>query len=158
MKIDNHIHLAAAASAKQFVSFVKNKIDHEGDTVVLENGQTLRQVFLEAGLNCEHLTIDHFNILADYSVYQRFDNFNNKYSPFRLAQMRKIFLKVENITEGRFFAELTKNVLSRLEHSKGHNSAAEMRLSIYGMERTGNNVINLFKHLFDSVHLMNHPT
>ena len=158
MKIDNHIHLAAAASAKQFVSFVKNKIDHEGDTVVLENGQTLRQVFLEAGLNCEHLTIDHFNILADYSVYQRFDNFNNKYSPFRLAQMRKIFLKVENITEGRFFAELTKNVLSRLEHSKGHNSAAEMRLSIYGMERTGNNVINLFKQLFDSVHLMNHPT
>jgi AMP deaminase len=35
----------------------------------------------------------------------------------------------------RYFAELTKNVLARLEQSKGHTSAAEMRLSIYGMER-----------------------
>lgn len=34
-----------------------------------------------------------------------------------------------------YFAELTKIVFARLEQSKGHNSAAEMRLSIYGMER-----------------------
>lgn len=135
MKIDNHIHLAAAASAKQFVNFVREKLEKEGDTVVMENGQTLQEVFSTAGLSADHLTIDAFNVLADYSVYQRFDNFNSKYSPFRLAQIRKIFLKVENIIEGRYFAELTKNVFSRLEQSKGHNSAAEMRLSIYGMER-----------------------
>jgi AMP deaminase len=35
----------------------------------------------------------------------------------------------------RYFAELTKIVLARYEASKGHASAAEMRLSIYGMER-----------------------
>lgn len=49
--------------------------------------------------------------------------------------MRKIFLKTSNHLQGRYFAELTKIVLARHEASKGHNSAAEMRLSIYGMER-----------------------
>ena len=68
-------------------------------------------------------------------MYQRFDNFNSKYSPFRMAQMRKIFLKVDNAIDGRYFAELTKIVLARHEQSKGHKSGAEMRLSIYGMER-----------------------
>lgn len=135
MKVDNHIHLAAAASAYQFVNFVKEKLENEGDTVVMENGKTLVEVFTENGLSADHLTIDAFNVLADYSVYQRFDNFNSKYSPFKLAQIRKIFLKVENVIEGRYFAELTKSVFKRLEQSKGHNSAAEMRLSIYGMER-----------------------
>jgi AMP deaminase len=135
MKIDNHVHAAAANSAKQFVDFVRNKLKTESDTVVLANGKTLRQVYEDAGLDSDHLTIDAFNVLADYSVYQRFDNFNDKYSPFRMADMRGIFLKTKNHINGRYFAELLKIVLSRLENSKGHNSAAEMRLSIYGMER-----------------------
>lgn len=101
MKVDNHIHLAAAASAKQFVNFVRDKLENEGDTVVMEDGQTLSEVFRVAGLDSDHLTIDAFNVLADYSVYQRFDNFNNKYSPFRMAQMRKIFLKTDNHIDGR---------------------------------------------------------
>lgn len=88
MKVDNHIHLAAAASAKQFVNFVRDKLENEGDTVVMEDGQTLKEVFKAAGLDSDHLTIDAFNVLADYSVYQRFDNFNGKYSPFRMAQVR----------------------------------------------------------------------
>ncbi|KAL7441718.1 hypothetical protein ACHAXH_004756 [Discostella pseudostelligera] len=134
MKIDNHIHLAAAASAKQFVNFVRDKLEKEGNTIVTEDGQTLKEVFEKAGLDSDHLTIDAFNVLADYSVYQRFDNFNNKYSPFRMAQMRKIFLKTDNHIDGRYFAELTKIVLARHEQAKGHCSAAEMRLSIYGME------------------------
>jgi AMP deaminase len=93
-KVDNHIHLAAAASAKLFVDFVREKLETEPDTVVLEEGDTLKEVFDKAGLDADHLTIDAFNVLADYSVYQRFDNFNSKYSPFKLAQMRRIFLKV----------------------------------------------------------------
>lgn len=135
MKVDNHIHLAGAPTAKQFVNFVREKLRTESDTVVLSDGSTLGEVFEKAGLDSDHLTIDAFNVLADYSVYQRFDNFNSKYSPFRMAQMRKIFLKMENHIEGRYFAELTKIVLARLEQSKGHNSASEMRLSIYGMAR-----------------------
>ncbi|GMH69643.1 hypothetical protein TrLO_g11240 [Triparma laevis f. longispina] len=134
-KCDNHIHLAAAASAKQFVDFVREKLEVEGDTVVLEEGDTLKEVFDKAGLDADHLTIDAFNVLADYSVYQRFDNFNSKYSPFKLAQMRRIFLKVDNHIEGRYFAELTKRVFDRHEKDKGHRALTEMRLSVYGMER-----------------------
>jgi len=98
MKVDNHIHLAGAPTAKQFVNFVRDKLENEGDTVVFEDGQTLSEVFKDAGLDSDHLTIDAFSVLADYSVYQRFDNFNSKYSPFRMAQMRKIFLKVSKST------------------------------------------------------------
>jgi AMP deaminase len=134
-KIDNHIHAAAAPSAKQFVDFVRTKLDTEGDTVVSSDGKTLSEVFYGAGLDRDHLTIDAFAVLADYSVYQRFDNFNAKYSPFRMADMRRIFLKTTNHIGGRFFAELLKIVLNRHETGKGHNSACEMRLSIYGMER-----------------------
>jgi len=134
-KIDNHIHAAAAPTAKQFVNFVTRKLETEPDTVVSKDGKTLRQVFAEAGIDKDHLTIDAFNVLADYSVYQRFDNFNAKYSPFRMADMRRIFLKTSNAMGGRYFAELMKLVLSRHEESKGHTSGAEMRLSIYGMER-----------------------
>jgi hypothetical protein len=73
MKVDNHIHLAAAASAKQFVNFVRDKLENEGDTVVMEDGQTLAEVFRRAGLDSDHLTIDAFSVLADYSTYQRFE-------------------------------------------------------------------------------------
>jgi AMP deaminase len=154
MKVDNHIHAAAAPSAKQFVQFVRDKLEKEKDTVVstskvrkvannndeeeeevIEIRKTLAQVYEEAGLDMDHLSIDALNVLADYSVYQRFDNFNSKYSPFRVADMRRIFLKTTNCMKGRFFAELLKIVLNRHELSKGHNSACEMRLSIYGMER-----------------------
>ncbi len=134
-KIDNHIHAAAAPTARQFVNFVSRKLETEPDTVVCNDGKTLQQVFNSAGIDKDHLTIDAFNVLADYSVYQRFDNFNAKYSPFRMADLRRIFLKTSNNTGGRYFAELMKLVLSRHEESKGHKSGAEMRLSIYGMER-----------------------
>ena len=93
---------AGAPTAKQFVSFVTNKLETEADTVVAKDGKTLGQVFNEAGLDKDHLTIDAFNVLADYSVYQRFDNFNAKYSPFRLADMRRIFLKSTNYMGGRY--------------------------------------------------------
>ena len=135
LKVDNHIHAAGAPTAKQFVNFVTNKLETESDTVVSSDGKTLGEVFKEAGLDKDHLTIDAFDVLADYSVYQRFDNFNAKYSPFRMADLRRIFLKSNNYIGGRYFAELLKIVLMRHELSKGHVSGVELRLSIYGMER-----------------------
>jgi AMP deaminase len=135
MKVDNHIHGAAAMSAKVFVDFVRNKLETEGDVEVSPDGQTLKQVFESAGIHADHLTIDAFSVLADYSVYQRFDNFNNKYSPFRMADLRRIFLKTTNHMGGRYFAELLKGVFDRHEQGKGHCCAIELRLSIYGMER-----------------------
>lgn len=135
MKVDNHIHAAAAPSVKHFVNFVRDKLENDADVVVAEDGRTLQEIFRDAGMDSDHLTIDAFNVLADYSVYQRFDNFNSKYSPFRMADMRRIFLKTTNYMGGKYFAELLKGVFARHESSKGHKSAVEMRLSIYGMER-----------------------
>jgi len=135
LKIDNHIHAAGAPTAKQFVNFVADKLENESDTVISSDGKTLGEVFKDAGLDKDYLTIDAFNVLADYSVYQRFDNFNAKYSPFRMADLRRIFLKTNNHIGGRYFAELLKIVLNRHELSKGHVSGLELRLSIYGMER-----------------------
>jgi len=117
------------------VNFVAKKLENESDTVVSSDGKTLGEVFQEAGLDKDYLTIDAFDVLADYSVYQRFDNFNAKYSPFRMADLRRIFLKSNNHIGGRYFAELLKIVLNRHESSKGHASGVELRLSIYGMER-----------------------
>jgi len=135
LKVDNHIHAAGAPTARQFVSFVTDKLETESDTVVSSDGKTLGEVFKDAGLDKDHLTIDAFDVLADYSVYQRFDNFNAKYSPFKMADLRRIFLKSNNHIGGRYFAELLKIVLMRHELSKGHVSGVELRLSIYGMER-----------------------
>lgn len=50
--------------------------------------------------------------------------------------MHRVFLlSIFALPDLRYFAELTKIILSRHEAAKGHKSAAEMRLSIYGMER-----------------------
>ena len=45
-----------------------------------------------------------------------------------------IFIKIDNITNGQYFTELTKLVLSRHGAPKGHNNAVEMRVSTCGME------------------------
>lgn len=65
-------------------------------------------MFREAGLDEKSFGLDAFHILADHSLYQRFDRFNARYSPWRRAEMRTIFLKSSNAMEGRFFGELTR--------------------------------------------------
>lgn len=49
------------------------------------------------------------------------------------SRLREIFLKTDNHINGRYFAELLKEVMSDLEESKYQN--AEPRLSIYGRSR-----------------------
>jgi len=133
-KVDNHIHLAAAAPAFVFANFVKKKLQQEPDTVVTNDNKTLREVFVDAGIDHSCISIDAFNVLADHSTYQRFDKFNSKYSPFKLAKMRLIFLKsAGNPLKGRFFAELTQEVLKHYQSTTGTtNQCAELRVSIYG--------------------------
>jgi len=138
LKVDNHIHAAAAPSAKHFVNFIKDKLETEPDTVVLRKGgeeTTLRQVYEGAGLDMDHLTIDAIHVLADASIFQRFDNFNSKIAPFQLSDMRRIFLKTSNDIEGRFFAEILLRYLERFEDDPDHKTTVELRLSIYGMNR-----------------------
>lgn len=50
------------------------------------------------------------------------------------SRLREIFLKTDNYINGRYLAELTKEVISDLEASK--YQFVEWRISIYGRSRT----------------------
>ena len=98
-KVDNHIHLAAAFNANVFAKYVREKLAAEAGTVVAVDGgvrKTLSQIFTESGLDEDHLGLDAFHLLADHSLYQRFDRFNDRYNPMRQSRMRTIFLKSSN--------------------------------------------------------------
>lgn len=53
-----------------------------------------------------------------------------KYNPIGESRLRTIFLKTDNDIEGRYLAEITKEVISDLEASK--YQFVEWRISIYG--------------------------
>jgi adenosine deaminase len=44
---------------------------------------------------------------AHQDSFQRFDKFNLKYNPIGESRLREIFLKTDNLIEGRYLAELT---------------------------------------------------
>lgn len=53
-----------------------------------------------------------------------------KYNPIGESRLRTIFLKTDNYIQGRYLAEITKEVISDLEASK--YQMVEWRISIYG--------------------------
>jgi len=44
------------------------------------------------------------------NTFNRFDRFNSKYNPCGESNLRAIFIKTDNLTEGRYLAEVTKQV------------------------------------------------
>ncbi|CDJ49271.1 adenosine monophosphate deaminase, putative [Eimeria brunetti] len=100
----------------------RKKYRTEGDTVVAtEGGQgiTLRDLFQkELGFSASEASVDHLNVHALGSCFQRFDLFNQKYNPFGQARLRDVFLKTDNHIKGRFLAELTKEVIADLDDRK----------------------------------------
>lgn len=71
---------------------------------------------------------------AHKDSFHRFDKFNLKYNPIGESRLREIFLKSDNFIQGRYLAELTKEVFSDLESSK--YQMAEYRISVYGRSRS----------------------
>ena len=45
---------------------------------------------------------------AHQDTFHRFDKFNLKYNPIGESRLREIFLKTDNLIQGRYLAELTK--------------------------------------------------
>ncbi len=64
-------------------------------------------------------------------MWQRFDKFNEKYEPFGVKSLREIFLKHDNPVEGRFLADITREVIGGGVSDTNH-VYLEPRLSIYG--------------------------
>lgn len=132
-KVDTHVHLASCMNQKHLLRFIKSKMKRNPDDVVIfRDGAelTLEQVFQSLNLSAYDLSIDTLDMHAHQDSFHRFDKFNLKYNPIGESRLREIFLKIDNKIDGRYFAELTKEVMTDLEQSKYQN--CEWRVSIYG--------------------------
>ncbi|KAK4999149.1 AMP deaminase [Elasticomyces elasticus] len=132
-KVDTHVHHSACMNQKHLLRFIKSKMKKSPDEVVLfRDGKqlTLREVFESINLTAYDLSIDTLDMHAHTDSFHRFDKFNLKYNPVGESRLRTIFLKTDNFIQGRYLAEITKEVMSDLESSK--YQMVEWRISIYG--------------------------
>lgn len=132
-KVDTHVHHSASMNQKHLLRFIKSKIKRFPDDLVLQRdgkALTLSEVFDSLGLTAYDLSIDTLDMHAHQDAFHRFDRFNLKYNPIGKSQLREIFLKTSNYINGRYLAEITKEIAHDLEQSKYQMS--EYRISIYG--------------------------
>ncbi|CAG8978369.1 hypothetical protein HYALB_00010387 [Hymenoscyphus albidus] len=132
-KVDTHVHHSACMNQKHLLRFIKSKMKKCPDEVVMfRDGKhlTLQEVFQSINLTSYDLSIDTLDMHAHTDSFHRFDKFNLKYNPIGESRLRTIFLKTDNFINGRYLAEITKEVISDLESSK--YQMAEWRISIYG--------------------------
>uniref|UniRef100_A0A913HFX4 AMP deaminase n=1 Tax=Strongyloides stercoralis TaxID=6248 RepID=A0A913HFX4_STRER len=135
-KVDTHIHASSSMNQKHLLRFIKKKIKTEKDVVVLvKNGKkiTMDEVFKNLGITPYDLSVDMLDVHADRNTFHRFDKFNHKYNPVGESTLREIFIKTDNYVNGKYFAEVLKEVFIDLEESKYQN--IEPRLSIYGRSK-----------------------
>ncbi|KAJ8445922.1 hypothetical protein Cgig2_009851 [Carnegiea gigantea] len=152
-KVDTHVHHSACMNQKHLLRFIKSKLRKEPDeaiddfnlmskdvaflqVVIFRDGTylTLKEVFESLDLTGYDLNVDLLDVHADKSTFHRFDKFNLKYNPCGQSRLREIFLKQDNLIQGRFLGELTKQVFSDLAASK--YQMAEYRVSIYGRKQS----------------------
>ncbi|CAI9097263.1 OLC1v1033648C1 [Oldenlandia corymbosa var. corymbosa] len=136
-KVDTHVHHSACMNQKHLLRFIKSKLRKEPDEVVIfRDGTylTLKEVFESLDLSGYDLNVDLLDVHADKSTFHRFDKFNLKYNPCGQSRLREIFLKQDNLIQGRFLGELTKQVFNDLAASK--YQMAEYRISIYGRKQS----------------------
>ena len=132
-KVDTHVHHSACMNQKHLLRFIKSKMKKCPEEVVLHrDGQqlNLREVFESINLSAYDLSIDTLDMHAHTDSFHRFDKFNLKYNPIGQSRLREIFLKTDNYIQGRYLAELTREVISDLESSK--YQMVEWRVSVYG--------------------------
>ncbi|KAG2182456.1 hypothetical protein INT43_007386, partial [Umbelopsis isabellina] len=136
-KVDTHVHHSACMNQKHLLRFIKAKLRKNPDeTVIFRDGKhlSLKGVFESLNLSAYDLSIDTLDMHAHKDSFHRFDKFNLKYNPIGESRLREIFLKTDNYIDGRYLAELTKEVISDLESSK--YQMAEYRISIYGRSKS----------------------
>jgi AMP deaminase len=132
-KVDTHVHHSSCMTQRSLLDFIKQKLLQDDqksvqdrDIVHVEpkpkDGQpshmTLTQVFQSLSLSAYDLSRDTLDMHADRTLWHRFDKFNLKYNPFGKSMLRQIFLKTDNVMNGRFLAEITRGVFKDLEDSK----------------------------------------
>lgn len=132
-KVDTHVHHSACMNQKHLLRFIKSKMKKcPNEVVMYRDGKhlTLSEVFQSINLTAYDLSIDTLDMHAHTDSFHRFDKFNLKYNPIGESRLRTIFLKTDNFINGRYLAEITKEVIADLESSK--YQMVEWRISIYG--------------------------
>ncbi|KAI8143151.1 hypothetical protein BJV82DRAFT_611555 [Fennellomyces sp. T-0311] len=132
-KVDTHVHHSSCMNQKHLLRFIKSKMKVSPDDVVIyrdDQHLTLQGVFDSLNLTAYDLSIDTLDMHAHKDSFHRFDKFNLKYNPIGESRLREIFMKTDNYIQGRYLAEITKEVISDLESSK--YQMCEYRVSIYG--------------------------
>ncbi|EPY19670.1 AMP deaminase [Strigomonas culicis] len=132
-KVDTHIHMAAGMTPKQILQFVLRKFEENADDIAMKKGDeiiTLGKLFTKTGIT-KNLTVDQLSVQADYTLFERFDNFNNRYNPMENGDLRSLMLKTDNFMNGRYFAELIHDVFA--QYSRDQYTYAENRVSVYGI-------------------------
>ncbi|ORY81929.1 hypothetical protein BCR37DRAFT_379834 [Protomyces lactucae-debilis] len=132
-KVDTHVHHSACMNQKHLLRFIKAKLKKAPDEVVIfRDGKylTLQEVFESLNLTSYDLSIDTLDMHAHKDSFHRFDKFNLKYNPIGESRLRTVFLKTDNDIQGRYLADITREVFTDLEQSK--YQMAEYRISIYG--------------------------
>lgn len=151
-KVDTHVHHSACMNQKHLLRFIKSKMKKCPDEKVLYRDDrvlTLAEVFESINLTAYDLSIDTLDMHVSTTLplqadiapgtnmkeahtdsFHRFDKFNLKYNPIGESRLRTIFLKTDNFIQGRYLAEITKEVIADLESSK--YQMVEWRISIYG--------------------------
>ncbi|GAA5803832.1 hypothetical protein EDC94DRAFT_582172 [Helicostylum pulchrum] len=132
-KVDTHVHHSSCMNQKHLLRFIKSKMKRcQDDVVIYRDGHylTLKGVFESLNLTAYDLSIDTLDMHAHKDSFHRFDKFNLKYNPIGESRLREIFMKTDNHIQGRYLAEITKEVVSDLESSKYQQ--VEYRVSIYG--------------------------
>ncbi|KAI7878637.1 AMP deaminase [Lichtheimia hyalospora FSU 10163] len=135
-KVDTHVHHSSCMNQKHLLRFIKSKMKKNPDDVVIyrdDQHLTLKGVFESLNLTAYDLSIDTLDMHAHKDSFHRFDKFNLKYNPIGESRLREIFMKTDNYIQGRYLAEITKEVVSDLESSK--YQMVEYRVSIYGRSK-----------------------
>eukprot|EP00055_Hartaetosiga_balthica_P016642 m.105884 g.105884 ORF g.105884 m.105884 type:complete len:934 (+) comp9140_c2_seq2:428-3229(+) len=135
-KVDTHIHLSACMHQRHLLEFIQRKArENPDEEVIFRDGNmlTLKEVFTSIDTDPESMTLDALDVHADVGTFHRFDKFNLKYNPLGESRLREIFLKTSNKIGGRYFGELTREVIDRVENAS--EEYAEYRVSVYGFSR-----------------------
>eukprot|EP00708_Paratrimastix_pyriformis_P003109 GAFH01001878.1.p1 GENE.GAFH01001878.1~~GAFH01001878.1.p1 ORF type:complete len:399 (-),score=118.46 GAFH01001878.1:63-1259(-) len=132
-KCDNHVHLAGALNASLLLEFIRKKLrDCPNDVVMRKDNRdiTLAEMAQMCNVTERDLTLDKLQVhVTNFrKTFKRFDLFNRKFSPLSSTEFRTVFLKTDNYMNGRYFAEITR----QLAESMSPDVANEWRLSIYG--------------------------
>ncbi|KAG0174006.1 AMP deaminase [Apophysomyces sp. BC1015] len=136
-KVDTHVHHSSCMNQKHLLRFIKAKMKKCPEDVVIyrdDKHLTLAGVFESLNLTAYDLSIDTLDMHAHKDSFHRFDKFNLKYNPIGESRLREIFMKTDNYIQGRYLAEITREVVSDLESSK--YQMVEYRVSIYGRSKS----------------------